>query len=204
MTDGIINSTTAFHHELPGNKKNDHVWLPAATVTTRKVELLCLACEKPISTFDHLKVDQEAGPWYCDHCGVGHYIKKKEAGVFLTKNGGRKMNTLVLLKLRQQTDKPVHIVVEGVMYVSYGQDVYTALQYQRDNDRYFYNEHTCPSNFLGVRISENGDADPHGVFEHVETIIKPDCDAHGHISTMAGYKFPHDYLAWMDLFPILQ
>ncbi len=38
-----------------------------------------------------------------------------------------------------------------------------------DSQRYYYEEHTCPSNFLGVEkvMDDSGDEDPHGIFAFV-------------------------------------
>ena len=40
------------------------------------------------------------------------------------------------------------------------------------NEEYFYNEHTCPTNYMTevVKvISEDGNEDPHGIFAYVKT-----------------------------------
>jgi len=70
--------------------------------------------------------------------------------------GEKKIPTIVTLKL----DQPVTIETEGVMV---GQTSETASEY-------FYNEHTCPTNFLRhvIRIIDaEGDDDPHGIFQFV-------------------------------------
>ena len=45
-----------------------------------------------------------------------------------------------------------------------------------EHDMYFYNEHTCPTNYMGdvEAVIYEKDADPHGVFEWVATIDKPE------------------------------
>jgi hypothetical protein len=39
-----------------------------------------------------------------------------------------------------------------------------------DSHRYYYNEGTCPTNYLGVLkvFDDEGDDDPHGIFEFVK------------------------------------
>lgn len=72
--------------------------------------------------------------------------------------------TLVLLKI-ETSDGPVYFVVEGVKRWP---ESYAEMQ---DGDRYFYEEHTCPINFIRVPlIASGGDLDPHGLFDHVETV----------------------------------
>jgi hypothetical protein len=46
-------------------------------------------------------------------------------------------------------------------------------EFDIDNKRYFYEEHTCPTNYLGVEMVvdlNDGDTDPHGIFEFVGAI----------------------------------
>jgi hypothetical protein len=44
-----------------------------------------------------------------------------------------------------------------------------------DNIRYFYNEHTCPTNWIGdvELISDDGDVDPHGFMKVVRIVDDP-------------------------------
>ena len=72
--------------------------------------------------------------------------------------------TLVLLCI-PTAGEPVYFVVEGLATWPM---TYDELQ---EKDSYFYEEGTCPTNFIRIpMISHGGDADPHGVFEHVETV----------------------------------
>lgn len=67
--------------------------------------------------------------------------------------------TLVLLELAG-----VYFVVEGV--TKYG-----PRDKVQDHEEYFYNEHTCPTNFIRIPlIAKDGDCDPHGVFTFVESV----------------------------------
>jgi hypothetical protein len=62
-------------------------------------------------------------------------------------------------------EEPVHIIVE-------------ALGFQKDNvidldKSYYFNEHTCPWNYLRFNIRHGDDMDPHGIFQFVDAIIAP-------------------------------
>jgi hypothetical protein len=90
--------------------------------------------------------------------------------------------TLVLLRLDVQTPKPIHIVVQGHLFYRFDASVPDAKENalksaldkrNTDEDSYFYKHHTCPWNYLQVPIKEGDDADPHGLFVHQETILKP-------------------------------
>lgn len=73
--------------------------------------------------------------------------------------------TLVLLKIEAKAG-PIYFVVEGLQSwpLEDGQTLADACEY-------FYEEHTCPTNFIDVPlISFGGDHDPHGVFEVVDAI----------------------------------
>ena len=64
------------------------------------------------------------------------------------------------------------------------------------NDEYFYNEHTCPTNYMQdvEAVIYEKDADPHGVFEWVATIDKPEDWDYG----------PEEFEEWCALFPELR
>ena len=79
--------------------------------------------------------------------------------------------TLVLLAI-DGPKRPVYFVVEGLGIHDNDPNA-TDLQEQR---RYFYEEHTCPTNFVGgevVALYEDGDRDPHGVFRFVRAVWMP-------------------------------
>lgn len=205
--DGIIKTSISFDHSKYEEQKRKEMatMKPATVIEVTKRLILCPCCgESTGSSSDHLAMGVHWGPWYCDNCGQAFHGVNKPEGVAVDRLGKRIVETLVLLKLRQNTEKPIHIVVDGRMYVNDDDDLHTAISLKQSQDKYHYEEHTCPSNYLAVNISENGDPDPHGVFEHVQTIIKPQADKNNRITTSGGFVFPDNYLAWMDLFPILQ
>ncbi len=69
-----------------------------------------------------------------------------------------------ILKIAR-TDGDVHFVVEGLAEWPASFDEMTA------REKYFYEQHTCPTNFIRIPlIAVNGDTDPHGIFEFVESV----------------------------------
>jgi hypothetical protein len=68
--------------------------------------------------------------------------------------------TLVLLSIGK-----IYFVVEGLCKST---SDYDELQ---KSEEYFYNEHTCPTNFIPIlMIAHNGDLDPHGLFRFIESV----------------------------------
>lgn len=204
--DGIVTMQATFDYEKAKRDelRNAQTFVKAETKIKSKEEFLCMKCSEPVGGFDHLRVGSTAGPWYCHNCGTGYLIQRTDEGVNVAQAKDNIVKTLVLLQLSQPTEKPIHIVVEGRMFLPIDKDIHEAIGEQQDKDKYYYNQHTCPSNYLDVRIAENGDPDPHGVFNHVQTVIKPDGDDRGKITTSGGFDYPDNYLGWIDIFPALQ
>lgn len=80
------------------------------------------------------------------------------------------IDTLDLLQMDESiTGKnKVYIMVEGVCRCDKDGNLDTSGQ------PYFFEEHTCPWNYLRFPISVNGDPDPHGIFRWVASIPLPD------------------------------
>lgn len=113
-----------------------------------------------------------AGPWYCESaaCGQGWMIEH-EAGEILDVRAygdkgfvhfghdGKRRWVWVDLELPPQTE-PVRFKVRGMSF---------SAEPDLDAKRYFYEEHTCPTNWFRevreIRIGE--DDDPHGLFKLV-------------------------------------
>lgn len=71
--------------------------------------------------------------------------------------------TLVLLKITGP-EEPVYFIVEGCAQ-------FEDLAEVNDHNTYFYEEHTCPTNFIRIEaVFTPEDDDPHGTFEHVATV----------------------------------
>lgn len=72
--------------------------------------------------------------------------------------------TLVLLRIETK-DAPIYFVVEGLS------EWPKALDEMRESARYFYEEHTCPTNFIRIPlIAYAGNTDPHGLFAFVDAV----------------------------------
>lgn len=113
------------------------------------------------------------GSWHCDKCGVGYDItvNRSTGQVKMEKNKRTQVMVKfhVLLELDAKTEDKIYIVVAD----SYPND------WQSENFAYYYNEHTCPTNFLGRvnLIVEGDDFDPHGVFSYVRHVSQAEYDA---------------------------
>lgn len=123
--------------------------------------IFCPICGKEGKRVDHLPIGCKT-VWYCDECGGEFRLQVIEGGdVECEATGHRKDRTLVTLR----SDAPVTLVVEGMVFSQTPED-------EREHHvEYFYNEHTCPTNYMGnvLRvISGDGDTDPHGIFRFVK------------------------------------
>lgn len=69
--------------------------------------------------------------------------------------------TLSLLRLYERSGSPVFFILESVAHIDHENPL---------DDAYFYNEHSCPTNYVPVEaIFTPDDDDPHGVFDYVRT-----------------------------------
>jgi hypothetical protein len=140
----------------------------------------------------HLKAGQSFGPWYCDECGLGIRGVATDDGADIESVADRQLKTLVLLRLYDplKDGEVVHIVVQGMAFAEEGEEP------DFEHDVYFYNEHTCPWNYLRIPLRVGEDSDPHGVFQHQETVLMPkDYDDHEVFANGAN---------WADVFPSLR
>lgn len=174
-------------------------------ITTFTKEVFdCPNCGSPEFSHGHLKPGMSFGPWYCDGCGCAVRGKAQEDGVDIERTGEWKAKTLVLLRLDvpTQQDKQIHIVVQGMLFYKDGQNPEGLLFKQQGLDAYFYDEHTCPWNYLRVPIKEGDNTDPHGLFVHQETILMPEgYDGCIEVEDASGSYSNID--AWHKLFPSL-
>lgn len=104
---------------------------------------------------------RSAGPWYCDDCGDGWKLTYDATGVDVEPAGKKKVDQFVILELPPQT--------EPVCFKLRTSRVDRALD--EEADVYFYEEHTCPTNWLRHvdEVSIGDDDDPHGLWKHVRT-----------------------------------
>ncbi len=104
--------------------------------------------------------------------------------------------TLNLLKI-DAVGGPVYFVVEGLS--SWPEEISAMCE----SARYFYEEHTCPTNFIRIPlISLAGDTDPHGVFEFVDAVWMMDeytaADGAGDTDAYLAEVFPQIAAASAD------
>lgn len=146
----------------------------STTVAVTRLHAICPHCGDHSKTLDHLKEGQTFGPWYCDSCGRAYNGTYKGADTVLVKDPreSRKIDTLVLLEY-PPSDKPLRFLIEGMRFVD-KKDLSRHPEY--GGPRYFYEEHSCPTNWLKhcTMVAFDGDTDPHGFLRYVRDIDRPD------------------------------
>ena len=113
---------------------------------------------------------QTAGPWYCDDCGQGWNIASDGERVSVEKatanlageGDGKLRKCFVTLEIPPQRES-IFFKVRGMLWTP------TITEETAERQRYYYEEHTCPTNWLRnveeIRIGD--DADPHGLAQFV-------------------------------------
>ncbi len=125
---------------------------------------------------DYLDIDGPArltaGPWYCDECGAAFDIVYGKGEVDFVATDKRTEHQAILLKIPAFKPGPIYFLVRGMKFFPNDE---SADEPYDDRHRYFYEEHTCPTNWLSdvSVMSYGGDADPHGVAEFVASAPWP-------------------------------
>lgn len=135
--------------------------------TYTKTCVICPHCDAQTdSSIDHLPTGTSFGPWCCEACGGAYTGVANGSETQVIKNDLRFSRTLDLLVLEPQ-NKPVYFVMAGKSYYRGRPDKHVA-----DNKYYFYEEHSCPTNWIGntSMIAVGGDTDPHGIFSFVRSV----------------------------------
>ena len=130
----------------------------------------CPSCgEQTGSSVDHLPMGIKFGPWYCDKCNKSYVGEVEPSGITIELHTEVKISTVSLLK--RDGEVPVYFLVEGF---SFKDDIHEI----NDSSSYFYEEHSCPINWLRdvFMVIEGSDTDPHGFLEHVRTITMEEYD----------------------------
>lgn len=148
-----------------------------ATVQVTKTYIVCPHCgENSGGSIDHLIADHAErnwGPWYCDHCGCGFTGAITAAGaISVEKTKDSFTKCFDLLRISPQ-EHPVYIVRE----------TRHPTDREPESTQFYYESHSCPTNWLNdiEMISIEGDQDPHGLIEYVESApfdqkIADDCN----------------------------
>jgi hypothetical protein len=147
---------------------------------------LCPACERHEFLVEHLFSEasdargiRTAGPWQCEECDATWNIAAyKDGSIEVTAAPQRSWHNWVILELAGQGNAVIRLLAPGLVL-----DRETPLEEQHELNRHFYEEHTCPMNYLqratvvalGARDRPNefGDSDPHGLFRYVTCFDHP-------------------------------
>lgn len=131
--------------------------------------ILCPHCGNSKHAVDHLFSDDKEktfGRWFCNECGGGFTGKVKGMDVFVEKDKNRKDKCIVFMR-----NGNILLVIEGMYFDG---------EFDIDHQKYYYEEHTCPTNYLldvlYVINLEDGDLDPHGIFKFVSAIALKDIE----------------------------
>lgn len=141
---------------------------------------ICPWCEQESgSRVDHLYGDRmpsRAGPWYCDECRRPFRVKVIAPGnVEITKDADNHRTftrSMALLKFEGR-DGTVFFVFD---HNRYKDGTVESDEENQSHQRYFFEEHSCPTNWLNecVAVIEDGDCDPHGFLKFVRAVDVPD------------------------------
>lgn len=152
--------------------------------TYQKTCLICPHCgERTDSSIDHLQKGCKFGPWYCDSCGKSYEGVANGVDTVLKKCDKWKSDTLDLLGIPPH-DKTIYFVLRGDAYHK-GE----AREDDWDGKQFFYEEHSCPTNWIRntAMISADGDTDPHGFMKFIRSVKHPkpsvDMDDEGELIT---------------------
>lgn len=132
-----------------------------------KTYIVCPVCDRGEAQISHLFASRPAPyRWTCQRCRAAYEFTLNAPDDIDVRVPDDQLNdepTVVVLALDPQP-KPVYLAVSGRTY-----------GFDTENDRYFYEEHTCPTNWIGdvAMILSDGDHDPHGLFRHVATRVVP-------------------------------
>ena len=103
--------------------------------------------------------------WSCDTCHARFHIQRLNAWDFRVEFTGMK-DLPVTVTLRSVTEPPITLKLNAWKYTHSQHD---SPEEYREHQRYFYNEHTCPTNWTNEieEMAVGDDKDPHGIFKFV-------------------------------------
>lgn len=116
------------------------------------------------------------GPWYCGQCRgsfSGRVKAPKDVDVWQNHDGARFTRSMALLKLEADS-RTVFFVMDHDRYWP-PDDLGQSDRENQSHQRYYFEEHSCPTNWLSecVAVIEDGDTDPHGFLEFVRAVNVP-------------------------------
>jgi hypothetical protein len=129
-----------------------------------RLSIVCPCCDSEELRADQVPVGSST-VWTCDRCNGEFDLKRLSRDEFIAEPTGRK-KTPVTVTLRSLTSPAITVKLNTWKYASSqneSPEEYAAHQAS------FYNEHTCPKNWL-YKVEEiecEGDTDPHGLFQFV-------------------------------------
>jgi hypothetical protein len=139
--------------------------------------IACPACGEGEHRVDHLydmQMPSKFGPWYCDKCGAafaGEVMGSGNVKVWPSESCDRFTRSMALLKFDGK-DGTVFFVLDHGRYHAPGTE---SDEENQRHQRYFFEEHSCPTNWLRkcVAVIKNGDCDPHGFLDFVRAADVP-------------------------------
>jgi len=136
-----------------------------ATVEKKIIKYFTCTCgHHEQHSISHLDEREGAsfGPWYCDSCEISWWGKFGNGKWNIRPNKDRRLRkTTACVKFGGS--HPFFILTESSQFTDNG------FWSSGGNDRYYFEEHTCPVNILrsAQNIIYDGDDDRHGLFEYI-------------------------------------
>lgn len=148
-----------------------------ATFETKNY-IICPHCGKSSGcSVDHLleeKLPRDFGDWGCKVCHESFEGKiSADKTITIEKVFGKSkyLPVMDLLVIPPQ-DKPIYLLKRGDHSFAPGK----VLEDIKDNARYYYEQHSCPTNWMDnfETISIDDDGDPHGLIRYVNSMMPED------------------------------
>lgn len=132
-----------------------------------RLYMICPACQAGDWRVDHLVTGFKTR-WSCHECHVYFDIERTGPNSFDFTQvvGAEGIETPETVTLVSCTNPPITLKLNTWKY---GHSQKYSVAEHRENQRYFYDQHTCPTNWVSQieAIIFEGDDDPHGVFKFV-------------------------------------
>lgn len=178
----------------PMDRKEDSADARRVQLHTKRY-FLCPSCKKHEFEVEHLFQGPEAvvawdeisgkheehvrevGPWQCDECDATWKVRvhPSDGTIDVVPAPQRSWHNWDVLELARADKTVIRLVVPGLSF-----ERERKLDEELERKRYYYEEHTCPTNYLHSAVivtsgdpADWGDADPHGLFRFVTTFEHP-------------------------------